>query len=136
MLDVALEVPLTFFSLGRLVEGDDSRHARVEVFGEALDRATLAGCVAAFEDDDVFGAAVLRRVLEFQQLDLELTLFLLVLGPAEEVFVRVAVTPGFDGIAQGVDQIWVLPVDVRDGVSLVAHLVDVLAQVLVTAHGA
>ena len=49
---VALEVPLAALVLGGLFERDDARAARVEVLHEALDRAALAGGVAAFEQDD------------------------------------------------------------------------------------
>jgi hypothetical protein len=43
---------LAGFRLGRLGEGDDVRLARVDDVGDGVDRAALAGGVAAFEQDD------------------------------------------------------------------------------------
>ena len=51
MGDVALEVPLAALALGRLLQRDHPGAARVEVLGEALDGAALAGRVAALEED-------------------------------------------------------------------------------------
>jgi hypothetical protein len=51
VLDVALEVPLAALDLARLFQRHDARAARVEVLHEALDRAALAGRVAALEKD-------------------------------------------------------------------------------------
>jgi hypothetical protein len=56
VLDVALEVPLPL-GRRRLGQRDHPRRPRVQVLGEPLDRAALAGGVAALEDHDVLGAA-------------------------------------------------------------------------------
>ena len=77
------EVPLSALVLGRLLKGDDPRATRVEVFHEALDGATLARCVAAFEDNDELEALLLDVVLELEQLDLQEPLGRLVLGDLE-----------------------------------------------------
>src|SRR4029079_8606246 len=52
MLDVALEIPLSLFALARRGKRDDAALARVEHMREHVDRAALAGGVAAFEQDD------------------------------------------------------------------------------------
>ena len=49
--DVALEVPLAALALGRRGQRGDARDARVQVLGDPLDRAALAGGVAALEHD-------------------------------------------------------------------------------------
>ena len=49
VLDVALEVPLPLLDLGGLGKGHDPCAAGVQVLGEGLDRAALAGGVAALE---------------------------------------------------------------------------------------
>ena len=48
--DVALEVPLRLLAVRRRGQRDDGRAARVQRLGQALDRAALAGGVAALED--------------------------------------------------------------------------------------
>ena len=50
--DVALEVPLGAFALGRRREGDDAADARAEALGDPLDDAALAGGVAPLEEHD------------------------------------------------------------------------------------
>src|SRR2546423_7812392 len=52
MLDVALEIPLRLLAFARARQRDHAALARVEHAGEHVDRAALAGGVAAFEDDD------------------------------------------------------------------------------------
>ena len=52
MRDVALEVPLRALALGRRAERDGPHDAWVGLLGDPLDRAALAGRVAALEDDD------------------------------------------------------------------------------------
>ncbi len=49
---VALEVPLRPLALGRRRERGDPPGARARALGDPLDDATLAGGVAALEDDD------------------------------------------------------------------------------------
>ena len=71
VLDIALEIPLRAFALGRLFQRDDARAARVEVLHEALDRAALAGGVAALEQHDDLLAGLLDPVLRLQKLGLQ-----------------------------------------------------------------
>jgi hypothetical protein len=52
MLDVALEVPLPALLVGGFVQRHDTGLARVQMLHEALDRAALAGRVAALEEHD------------------------------------------------------------------------------------
>ena len=56
--DVALEVPLRALALGRRAEGDDADDARVRPLDDPLDRAALAGRVAALEQHDDLQARV------------------------------------------------------------------------------
>jgi acetyl-CoA acetyltransferase len=100
-----VEVPLATLGLRGLGQGDDPGGARVEVFGEPLDGAALAGGVAALEQDHVLGGGVLRPVLELQQLDLQLVLLLLVGVAVEPLVVGVVLAPGLDRVAAGVDQV-------------------------------
>jgi hypothetical protein len=81
----------------------------------------------------VLGAVVLGRVLELQQLDLQLAFLRLVPVAPEESVVGVLVPPGLDGVAERVDEVLVLAVNITDGVPLVAHHVDEFTQVLVHA---
>jgi hypothetical protein len=48
--DVALKVPLRALAVVRRRQRDDAADARVQPLRDALDRAALAGGVAAFED--------------------------------------------------------------------------------------
>ena len=52
MGDVALEIPLGPFSLGRRRERDDTRDPRAHALGDPLDGAALAGRIAALEEHD------------------------------------------------------------------------------------
>jgi hypothetical protein len=52
MSHVALQVPLGLLALGGLLQGHDPGAAGIEVLGEPLDRAALAGRVPALKDDD------------------------------------------------------------------------------------
>ena len=69
--DVALEVPLRLLALGRARQRDDAGDARVEVLGDALDRAALAGGVATFEDDHDAAARDPHPLLHLHELGLE-----------------------------------------------------------------
>ncbi len=89
MADVALEVPLPLLDLGRLLERHHARRARVQVLHEALDRAALAGRVAALEQHDDLLPRLLDPVLHLQQLDLQLLLVVLVDLRLDLVLVRV-----------------------------------------------
>src|SRR5665648_773416 len=72
MFDIPLEVPLRLLAVARSGQGGDAHDARVQVFREALDGATLAGGVAALEDDRDPQALVLDPLLELDELDLQL----------------------------------------------------------------
>ena len=96
MRHVTLEVPLGPLPLARLDQRHDRRPARVQVLGEALDRAALAGRVAALEDDHDPLPGGLHPVLQLHQLDLERALEVLVLGPRHLLGVRVVLPPGID----------------------------------------
>ena len=76
--DVALEVPLALLALGRRRQRDDARNARVEVLRDALDRAALAGGVAALEEDHEPHAGRLHPHLQLHELRLEAQQLLLV----------------------------------------------------------
>ena len=95
-MDVALEVPLGALAFGRLLQRDDARPARVEVFHEPLDGAALARGVAALEHDDVPVAVGLAPLLQLQQFDLQQPLLLLVLVALHALVVRVVLPPGVD----------------------------------------
>ncbi|MOA13964.1 hypothetical protein D3C78_1340360 [compost metagenome] len=90
MLDVALEVPLALFLLGRLLQGDDTRATRVQVLHEAFDGTAFACRVTAFEQHDDTLAGFLGPALHLEQLDLQLVLGLVVLRATHAVAVGVA----------------------------------------------
>ena len=71
MVDVALEVPLRALALVRLFQRHDARAARIEMLHETLDRAALAGRVAALEQNDDLLAAFLDPILRLQELRLQ-----------------------------------------------------------------
>src|SRR5690606_22109542 len=68
---VALKVPLRRLALARLRQRDDAHLARVQPLGDGVDRATLAGGVAALEQDHHPLAGVRQPVREVVQLELE-----------------------------------------------------------------
>ena len=68
---VALEVPLGALAVGRRRQRHDAGDARVEPLGDALDRAALAGAVAALEQHDDLRAGVLHPALQLDQLGLQ-----------------------------------------------------------------
>src|SRR5699024_3477596 len=109
----------------------------VEMLGEALDGAALAGGVPALEDDDRLLIVVLEPVLVLQQLDLQLVLLALVLVAVHAGLVGVPLLPGVDGVALGIDEVRIRGVAVQDRVPLLAQMLDVLAQALVVRdlHG-
>ena len=90
VLRIALEVPLAALDLAGFFQRDDARTARVQVFHETLDRAALAGRVAAFEEDQQALAAVLDPGLQLQQFHLQLVLLRLVGLARHQVAVRIA----------------------------------------------
>ena len=65
--DVALEVPLAALALGRRRERDDAGNARVQILGDPLDGAALAGRVPSFEDHEDAGSV--RRATHSCMLD-------------------------------------------------------------------
>ena len=69
--DVALEVPLRQLALGGRRQGDDARDAGVQVLRDPLDRAALAGGVAALEDDHESGAGGADPLLHLDQFGLQ-----------------------------------------------------------------
>ncbi len=80
--DVALEVPLSSFDIAWLFESHDTGTARVEVFHEAFDGPSFAGCVPSFEENDDLLPGGLDPGLEFEEFDLELV-FLIFVGLAQ-----------------------------------------------------
>ena len=83
MGDVALEVPLRALALGRRAERHGADHARVGLLGDALDRAALAGRVAALEEHDHLQALVDDPLLQAHELDLQALELLLVAALAQ-----------------------------------------------------
>jgi hypothetical protein len=69
------------------------------VLHEPLDRAALAGRVAALEDDDQPLTGVLDPLLKLQQLDLQQPLLPVVVVAVHPLVVRVALPPGVHGAA-------------------------------------
>jgi hypothetical protein len=112
--DVALEVPLGALPLAGLLQRDDAGAAGVEVLGEPLDGAALAGGVPALEQEHQALPAVLDPVLELEQLDLEQPLAPVVLLPGHPLRVRVRLPPGVHRPAVGPQQHRVVLVAVVD----------------------
>ena len=80
VLDVALEVPLLALAFGRTRQRDDAGDARVEVLGDALDRAALARGVPALEDHHDAASRRARPLLNLHELRLEPHQLLLIGG--------------------------------------------------------
>ena len=72
VVDVALEIPLRRFLVGRFGKGDKPRAAWVKVFAETLDNATFSGCITTFKHQGDAGAAGFCPDLKFGQFDLQL----------------------------------------------------------------
>jgi hypothetical protein len=68
---ITLEIPLAALALGRSRQRHHAGDARVEPLGDALDHATLAGGIAAFEKHHDLGFCVLHPVLQLDQLRLQ-----------------------------------------------------------------
>ena len=68
--DVALEIPLRALAVGGLGQGDHAALARVQVAGEVLYRAALAGGIAAFEQHQHALPGVLHPARHRRQLQL------------------------------------------------------------------
>jgi len=122
--DVPLEVPLGALPVGRLLQRHDPRAARVEVLHEPLDRAALAGGVAALEHDHQALLRPLRPVLQLEQLDLQQPLVPLVHDPAEPLVVRVALPPGVHRRAVGLQQHRVVVLVVENPEPVPRHQID------------
>ena len=122
MQDVALEVPLAPLVVGRFFQGDHPGTARVQMLGESLDGAALARGVPSLEQQRVTGAGRLHPALEFQQLDLQQPLLVLVLVPVHPRVVRIALAPGVHDLAAGRPQDRVVVVIVLDSESARAVL--------------
>src|SRR4029077_8764391 len=71
LLDVPLEVPLPALALGRHRQRCNAGDAGVEVLRDALDRAALAGGIAALEEHDDPLPLRLAPFLDLDQLGLE-----------------------------------------------------------------
>jgi hypothetical protein len=71
MLDIALEIPLAAFGLGRLGQSNVARRTRVEVLAHRSDGAALAGGVTALEQDAGALAALGQMRLQQHQLLLQ-----------------------------------------------------------------
>src|SRR5271166_61276 len=71
MRDVALKIPLRPLALGWLLQSNDPGGPRIHMFSETLDRAPLAGRVAAFEQHDDALSGLLDPALRLEQLALE-----------------------------------------------------------------
>jgi hypothetical protein len=81
--EVALDVHLRLLALGRCRQRDDAKDARADALGDRLDRAALAGAVAALEDDADLEPLVDDPLLEVDELDVELLQRLVVFLRAE-----------------------------------------------------
>ena len=72
MFDVALVIPLRRFALVGFAQGDDAVMPRVQKFGNGLDRAALAGGIAAFQQDQHALSGADEPALKLDQFDVEL----------------------------------------------------------------
>jgi hypothetical protein len=68
---IPLKIPLSFFAIAGRTQRNNSTATRVERFGNALNRATLPGCIAPFKQDDNAGTDMLYPILHFYQLYLQ-----------------------------------------------------------------
>jgi len=116
MLDVALEIPLRGFALGRLLERDDAGATRIEMLHEPLDGAALAGGVAAFENQDDLLAGLLDPFLDLEQFDLQFRFVFLIDPGAHPFLVRI-----FAGLEGMPDRLRVMALD-SERVQLLADI--------------
>ena len=79
VLEVALHIELALLAVGRRRQRDYTEHAMADALGDRLDHATLAGGVAALEDQDYPFAVFFDPILHGAQLNLQLAQCLLVL---------------------------------------------------------
>src|SRR6185312_16792843 len=68
---ITLEIPLATLALSRRRERHDAADARIEPLGDALDRPSLAGRIAAFEQHRDLELVVLHPILQPHQLVLQ-----------------------------------------------------------------
>lgn len=88
MGNIALKVPLSFFTFGGDGEGDDADDAGIELLSDAFNHAAFASGIAAFEDNDDFEAFVTNPFLEFDKFGLEAFKFGFVEGFVEAFAAR------------------------------------------------
>ena len=69
---IALYVHLGLLALGRRGERNDAKHPRTHPLGDRLDRAALAGAVAALEDDAHLEPLELDPLLQLDEFHMEL----------------------------------------------------------------
>ena len=81
--DVALEVPLAALPLARGGQGDDPGGSRIQVLGDALDRAALTGRVPTLENNHHPRSGCGDPLLHAHQFDLKPLEFLLVVAFGE-----------------------------------------------------
>src|SRR5215467_2159722 len=85
MRHVALEIPLRLFSFGRNTQSHHTADSWVETLGDPLDRAALACCVTAFEQNHNPQLLVSNPLLQLDQFDLQSSqLFLVMTIAADE----------------------------------------------------
>jgi hypothetical protein len=116
VLEVALEVPLGGFALVGLLQRHDARPARVEVLGQPLDRAALAGGVTPLEQDQHLLPGRLDPLLQLQQFDLQRPLLAVILLAGYTVRIGIILPPGLDDVAVLVEQQRLVLVVVVDAV--------------------
>ena len=68
---VALEIPARLFAFGGAAQGHHAANTGIQALGDALDYASLAGGVAAFEDHHDLQLLVLDPLLQLDQFDLQ-----------------------------------------------------------------
>ena len=90
-LDVALDIHLRFFTIGRRRQRHKPKDARAHSLSYGFDRAALAGGVAAFEQNDDALPLRFHPILHVTKLDLELAQLLFV-----ELSLHLAVVGVFD----------------------------------------
>src|SRR5262249_38956536 len=78
LVNIALQKELALLAVGRRGQGADAEHPRAHLFSKSLDSATLAGGVAALEDDDHLQFLGLHPFLQMAELHLQLAQLLLI----------------------------------------------------------
>ena len=75
MRNIALEIPLGSFALGRRAQCNHMTYSWIEALGDPFDDAALAGRVSALEKNDDLQPLCLDPLLEFYELNLKLGQF-------------------------------------------------------------